>query len=209
MKRWFFVRRLSIAVITFCVAPSLAAAQPAVGSYFELPSVPPELEVPAGHRLFLAGYAEGTQNYMCLPASTGVAWRPTGPQATLFRVTNGEPQQQLTTHFLSVNPADGVARPTWQHSRDTSRVWGRVVAASSDANYVEPGAVPWLLLEAAGTARGPIGSAVLADTSYIQRLNTSGGIAPSSGCGQTADVGAVAMVPYHTAYFFYRPARGR
>src|SRR5262249_32173467 len=113
------------------------------------PRVPSEIEVSAGHTPFLLGHASGTQNYICLPAQTasGVAWTLFGPQATLFNHEG----TQIITHFLSPNPAeDGTARATWQHSRDTSTVWARRSASSSDRAFVKRGAIPWLLLEVVG-----------------------------------------------------------
>jgi hypothetical protein len=189
--------RLTIGLLAFVVAPSVAKAQ----------SIPLALAVPEGHEAFLSAAAEGTQNYICLPSANGtLSWRFLGPQATLFRGENGQAGQQITTHFLSANPAEGaVARPTWQHSRDSSRVWGRVIASSSDPNYVEPGAIPWLLLEVAGTANGTTGAPSLTRTTYIQRLHTSGGIAPATGCSQPAEIGTLALVPYTTDYVFFRP----
>jgi hypothetical protein len=171
-----------------------------------LPAVPPALEVPAGHDLYLAGYAIGTQNYVCVHTSAGFAWRFVGPIATLFLTFRDEPRQQISTHFLSSDPT-ATARPTWQHSIDSSRVWGRVLASSTDAAYVEPGAIPWLLLEAAGTALGPLGGITLARTTFIQRLNTAGGLAPATGCSDSAHIGTQALVPYTTDYFFYRASR--
>lgn len=113
--------------------------------------------------------------------------------------------QQVSTHFLSANPVEnGLPRPTWQHSFDSSQVWGRVRASSSDPAFVEPGVIAWLLLEAAGTAVGPSNGWYLAQTTLIHRLNTSGGVAPSAGCSQSTDVGAIALVPYSADYFFYR-----
>jgi hypothetical protein len=83
------------------------------------PPVPPDIHVPGGNRAFLVGHAIGTQNYICLPATSGVAWTLVGPQATLFSDDWG----QTTTHFLSPSPLEGgMARATWQHSRDTSSV---------------------------------------------------------------------------------------
>jgi hypothetical protein len=189
-------------VLAFAVGPALAQpASPSVQS----PAVPSGLEVPAGNDLFLAAYAEGTQNYVCLLLSKGFSWRFLGPQATLFDIVNGEERTQVMTHFLSVNPADALARPTWQHSSDSSRVWGRLRASSIDPAFVEPGAIPWLLLEAAGTQFGAEND-VLAQTTFIQRLNTSGGLAPSAGCSKSADVGVMALVPYTTEYYFYKAA---
>lgn len=171
-------------------------------------SVPPGLEVRAGHELFMAGYAEGTQNYICIATKGGMAWRFLGPQATLFVSEIGAPLQQISTHFLSIDP-DATARPTWQHSSDSSRVWGRVIASSTDPAYVAEGAIPWLLLEAANTAVGPANGNTLAQTTFIQRLNTSGGRQPSTGCSQASHIGAMALVPYTTDYYFYRASEDR
>jgi hypothetical protein len=84
------------------------------------PATPGSIAVPAGNRAFLIAHALGTQNYMCLPGPSGIVWAPIGPQAALFNDDGG----QVITHFLSLNPEEsGVARATWQHSRDTSAVW--------------------------------------------------------------------------------------
>lgn len=187
---------------------SSVSAQPLSSARVDGPDVPSDLVVPAGHSLFLLGHASGTQNYVCLPAGGSFAWRFQAPQATLFRQSGSGLEHQITTHFLSANPEEGgVLRPTWQHSIDTSRVWGRAVASSTDAAFVAPGAIPWLLLEAVGTAQGPSRGSTLAATTYIQRVNTSGGVAPSTGCAQSSNVGTVALVPYTTDYYFYRASR--
>jgi hypothetical protein len=116
----------------------------------------------------------------------------------------------VTTHFLSANASEGgFARPTWQHSVDSSRVWARVRASSSDPNFVQAGAIAWLLLETAGVATGPADGGVLAQTTFIQRLSTSGGVAPSTGCRDATDAGVLALVPYSTDYFFYRASTER
>ncbi len=169
------------------------------------PAVPAGLEVEAGHRLFLVGHATGTQNFVCTSAGGAFVWAFFGPQATLFDDRDG----QLTTHFLSANPDEGgEARPSWQHSRDTSRVWAKQKAMSADPDFVEPGAIPWLLLEVVGTEPGPNGGHRLSETTFIQRINTSGGVAPTTGCAQPSDVGrSKALVPYTADYFFYKPAR--
>jgi hypothetical protein len=169
------------------------------------PEVPPEIEVPGGNRPFLLGHAVGTQNYICLPSGTGGAWTFFGPQATLF----DHDGKQVTTHFLSANPdEDGMPRATWQHSRDTSAVWGAARASSLDPAFVEPGAIPWLLLQVVGAARGPEGGRRLTKTTYIHRIRTSGGAAPATGCAEAADVGRRALVPYTADYVFYRASGG-
>ena len=197
------VRLIAPALVLVGLQVSTARAQSTTP--LEVPPVPSNLEVPAGHTLFLATRAVGTQNYVCVTgAKRTVAWRFIGPQATVFVDPGDGFQQQATTHFLSVNPSEGLARPTWQHSIDTSRVWARVRSSSTDQNYVAPGAVPWLLLEMAGTELGPTGGAFMAATTFIQRVNTSGGVAPSTGCTNDDHLGTTVLVPYTTDYFFYR-----
>jgi hypothetical protein len=133
----------SFFALTLALGSPFAAADSSFGPSIEVPPVPSNLEVPAGHAVFLEGQAVGTQNYVCLPTATGVAWKFLGPQATLFLTFRGGFQQQITTHFLSANPAESATpRPTWQHSFDSSQVWGRAAASSLDPNFVAPGAIP-------------------------------------------------------------------
>ena len=201
---------LVTAVLALGFTPSFATAQPASLLNIEVPPAPANLAVPQGNEVFLHGRAVGTQNYVCLPTNTGIRWVFTAPQATLFVPVFGELQQQVTTHFLSPNPAEaGIARPAWLQSFDSSQVWGRAIASSTDAAYVAPNSIPWLLVQAVGAAVGPSGGSLLSRTTYIQRLNTAGGVAPVTGCGQSSEVGALALVPYTTDYFFYRASRRR
>lgn len=115
------------------------------------PPVPANLKVPEGNMLYLKTHATGTQNYVCIPGDSGPMWKFLGPQATLFLAVpwiQGEVRQQVATHFLSSNPSEGgTARPTWQSSFDTSAVWGKAVADSTDPQYVSPGAIAWLLVQ--------------------------------------------------------------
>jgi Protein of unknown function (DUF3455) len=55
----------------------------------------------------------------------------------------------------------------------------------------------------AGVQEGPTGGDTLTAVTFIQRLNTAGGVAPSTGCSMSTDVGAKAFVPYTADYFFY------
>jgi hypothetical protein len=145
------------------------------------------------------GHAVGTQNYVCLPSSTGFTFTLFTPQATLF----GNHDKQLATHYFSPSPFEaGKTRATWQ-ARDTSSVWGLVEDTSSDPHFVQPGAIAWLRLKIVGAKEGPSGGDTLMEATYVQRLNTTGGLAPSVGCGSAADVGKQAFVPYTADYFFY------
>jgi len=92
------MRRLALAV-----AFIVALLQPIAAADLVPPSVPNNLEVPAGNMAFLEGHAVGTQNYICLPSGASVAWTLVGPQATLFN----DKDRQLITHFFSPNPDEG------------------------------------------------------------------------------------------------------
>ena len=183
-------------VATLVIGASGAAAADVIP-----PVVPTDFQPPAGSKAFLIGHAYGTQNYSCLPSASGFAWVLFGPQATLFN----DDSEQLITHFLSPNPDEnGVARATWQHSRDTSAVWAFAYKTLTDANYVAPDAIPWFLLKVVGAEDGPMAGDKLSNATWIHRVNTGGGLAPTTGCGSASDVGKKALVPYVADYVFYK-----
>jgi hypothetical protein len=198
----------AVAALAFTV-PS---PRPAYADTITPPPMPGNIQVPAGNKLFLVGHAVGTQNYICVPSGTSVRFVLFTPQATLF----DEDGEQLTTHYFSPNPeevntdpkvlSEHTIRAAWQDSRDSSTVWGRAKPenVSNDPNYVEPGAIPWLLVTIVGRQDGPNGGDRLSETTFIQRLNTHGGSAPSTGCNTLADLGNMAFVPYTTDYYFYK-----
>ena len=142
---------------TFGIALTLVLPHAAQGQVVTPPPVPTNIEVLAPDQAFLLGHGFGTQNYECQPVNSlgRVGWVLFTPQATLF----GELNEQLTTHFFSPNPEEGdIVRVTWQDSRDTSIVWGKLIASSVDANFVKAGAIPWLKIEKAGAQAGPTGA---------------------------------------------------
>ncbi len=178
------------------VLPPAARAEDRVAA----PPVPDTIQVPMGYRPFFAGHAVGTQGYACVATATGYQWAFFGPQATLFDADG----HQVATHFLSATPYSLLPAPTWQHSRDSSAVWGQVLASSTDPAFVRPGAIPWLLLEASVVGDGPTGGNRLLVTRFIQRVNTVGGTAPTSGCAGTEDIARKALVTYEADYVLYR-----
>ena len=163
---------------------ALLTASPAASAKEAEPQVPAELQVPEGNSLFLVGHATGVQIYACTASTSGASWTLLAPRAALYGTTG----RQIGTHY---------AGPTWE-ANDGSRVVGRKEAGVT----VDPRAIPWLRLSAASTSAGPDGDR-LARTTYIQRLNTTGGLAPvASECDPTA-VGARAEVPYTADYYFW------
>src|SRR3954451_16698503 len=132
---------------------TLAVAAPAQAS--KAPDVPAALQPPAANKVFTVGHATGVQIYAC----NGAAWTFVAPRANLYN--NGGKLKVI--HF---------AGPTWQH-KDGSKVVGQAIGNVA----VTPGAIPWLLLRAASTEAGAFGDKLVKTTS-IQRLNTTGGVAP-------------------------------
>jgi hypothetical protein len=206
--RSLFVAALVLACVLGTV--TLAAAQTVTP-----PTTPTDIAVPAGNSAFLVGHAFGSQGYTCLPTSTGgAAWNPTArPEATLFTNVFGQPVQ-IITHFASINanPNAGVIVPlsgnaTWQSSFDTSKVWaaatGHIDAGSDEASCPNEGAIPCLRLQSLGNQQGPTGGRLLAKVTFVQRLNTKGGSAPTTAC----TVGQTQLVPYTADYYFFRKDR--
>jgi len=66
----------------------------------------------------------------------------------------------------------------------------------------------WLRVTVVGSENGPTGGDALSKTTFIQRVNTSGGVAPSTGCRSPAGLGNLAFVPYTADYFFYKAGDG-
>lgn len=168
---------IAVALVLPALLPGLAYADSPPP-----PSVPPAIQVPGGNFPFLLGRATGTQNYTCQHSSTGpgFAWTLVEPEATLVN----EKGEEIMTHY---------AGPTWE-AKDGSTV----VGARVDGVTVSSSAIPWLLLRATSTTPGQ-----LTTTTYIQRVNTTGGVAPTDGCNG-AHLGDARNVPYTSDYYFYK-----
>src|SRR5262245_52746934 len=136
-------------------------------------------------QLFLVLHAIGVQKYTCQQNGT---WLLTDPEAALYKTT-GAPRQ-IGSHFL--NFATG--RPVWQLDDGSSVEAARRAAADGGAGNIQ-----WLLLQAVATTVGEDGER-LAATTWVQRLNTSGGVAPSGMCTP----GTRIRVDYTADYFFWR-----
>ena len=145
--------------------------------------------------LLMHAAGTGTQNYVCEAQTTSTdagdggttyAWVFVGPQANLDDCN----AQVIGHHFAS---EAGAAAPEWQ-TLDQSFV----IAAKQSAYTADASAVPWLLLKE--TSNG--GTGTIAKTVYIQRLFTSGGVAPTTTC-DSQNVNSTSNVPYTADYYFY------
>ena len=179
------------------------------GGSIKPPDVPFDIRVEDGNEVFLIGHANGTQNYVCLPCdptkpnctAAGVGFSLFTPQATLFDEKGG----QIITHFFSPNPFEnGTIRATWQSSKDTSTVWAKATGSVTP----DPNSIAWLRLDVknTGSQPGPTGGDKLTKTTFIQRINTVGGVAPADECRSPADIGHEAFVHYRSDYVFFRAA---
>lgn len=167
-----------IVIAGFAAAPALAFDNP---NGPELPAQCSSIQVPEGNKLALHVYARGSQIYKW-NAMTG-SWDFIAPQAGLFAEENyfGE----VGSHYVG---------PVWE-SKSGSKVEARRVAGTGCTP--DPTAVAWLLLSKHRTD----GSGIFTAVTYIQRVNTSGGIAPSD---PGAYDGELKEVPYTAEYYFYR-----
>lgn len=146
-----------------------------------LPALPSplcdRLQVASGNELEFHVYALGYQIYEW----DGAKWGFVAPQADLF----ADPgyHKRVGTHF---------AGPTWRSKSGSEVVGVRVNACTPD-----PLSIPWLLL-AGASSHGP---GVFNGVTFIQRVNTVGGLAPAV-AGSTP--GERMAVPYTAEYFFYK-----
>jgi hypothetical protein len=168
-------------VIAAALSPA-AVAQAGPGE----PDVPGTIDAPAGNKVFLVGHAVGVQIYSCNATSTGYGWGLVAPRANLY----GDNGKLLATHF---------AGPTWQ-AKDGSSVRAQRFA---DPVTVDPTAIPWLLLKATSTTAGDDGDR-LTHTTWIQRINTVGGLAPAAGTCNATTIGTTSESPYTADYYFWK-----
>jgi hypothetical protein len=150
------------------------------------PTVPAGIAAPTTATLVARYHGIGTQNYICSPNPNATAdggvdnvWTFEAPSATLYN----EHCCVAATHF---------AGPTWQ-SVDGSTIVGSKVASAASPNA---DSIPILLLKAVSNT----GPGIFSDVTFVQRLDTQGGLAPSGACDV---VGAELDVPYEANYYFY------
>lgn len=158
------------------------------------------IDIPKGNKLILHVYGKGVQIYVCTAVagdSTHYVWTLSEAKASLY--SDGGFQLQAGKHYF-----DADHHPVWELTNG-DKVIGKKLR-QQDAPAAD--AIPWLLLEAT-TAPG---SGVLAETTFIQRINTKGGKAPGTGADASlpnaslpnaSHRGQTIQVPYTADYLFY------
>ncbi|HEY8185158.1 MAG TPA: DUF3455 domain-containing protein [Pyrinomonadaceae bacterium] len=177
------VNRIIALVVLLAIAGFSSASLPTARAiaHDNSPDLPSplcdSLEVSADNRVSHHAYAQGIQMYRW----NGTAWAFVEPVATLF--SDPDYHGKVGTHYLG---------PTWESNSGSKVLATKVTGCTPD-----PSAIPWLLLQTVSTdGPGPFSS-----VTYIQRVNTKGGLAPT---GPGSLIGTVAEVPYTAEYYFYR-----
>jgi hypothetical protein len=145
----------------------------------ELPVQCSQLSVPEGNSLASRVYANGLQEY----SWNGTSWIAGGTIADLYSDPNF--QGKVGTHH---------GGPTW-----ISNSGGLVVGEKDNECSPDANSISWQRLHADEVD----GVGLFSDTTFIQRLNTSGGNAPNYP-GEYD--GQPVNVPYTAEFFFYRAA---
>jgi hypothetical protein len=144
--------------------------------------VPDAVKAPAGNKAVMTLKGAGELTYECRTNAAGaMEWTFAGPMATLTDTRTG---QAVGKYY---------GGPTWE-AMDGSKVTGKqqAVAPASAGN------IPLQLVK----AEPAMGKGMMEGVTYIQRVNTKGGVAPADACS-AANAGAKKTVPYQADYVFY------
>lgn len=147
---------------------------------------PAPIAVPAGNTLALTVFGAGDLAYECKEKAAMAGtfeWTFVGPTAVLYDKTT---KAVIGKYY---------AGPTWE-ANDGSMVGGKQIGVSPSAT---PASIPLQLVQAF-TATG---TGAMTGVTFIQRMNTKGGVAPATPCA-AANAGAKATVKYEADYLFYK-----
>jgi hypothetical protein len=174
---------LLLATLTVLASACSTTPAPKAAMMVDNMALPEAVRVPAGARQTLWTVGRGELTYECREKS-GMAgqyeWAFVGPVATLY----GAADKVVGRYY---------AGPTWE-AADGSKVTGKQLA-------VAPGGAGNIALQLV-KADPATGSGAMQGVSYIQRLNTQGGVAPSAACTAAAK-GQRQQVAYAADYVFY------
>ncbi|MFZ2989565.1 DUF3455 domain-containing protein [Ideonella sp.] len=147
-------------------------------------ALPEAVRAPAGHKQVLASTGSGEITYECRARkdqASAFEWAFVAPVASLK-----DPAGQTIGRYY--------AGPTWE-ARDGSKVSGKQVAVAP----ASAGNIPLQLVK----ADPAVGAGAMQGVSYIQRLATRGGVAPSEACDASL-AGQRRQVAYQADYIFDR-----
>lgn len=144
--------------------------------------LPEPVRAPAGHRAMMTWTGTGDLTYECRA-------RADNPGA--FEWAFVAPAAELTDAGTRAKRGKYYGGPTWE-ANDGSKGTGKQVAVAPSP----PGNIPMQLVKTDPS------SGAFAKVTYIQRVNTKGGVAPSAACNASMG-GKRQTVPYSADYVFY------
>ena len=150
----------------------------------QMMDVPEPVRPPADQKMAMKTVGVGEITYECRAkagATGAFEWAFVAPVAKLMDAGNKEVGKYY-------------GGPTWE-SMDGSKVMGKQVAIAPAA----PGNIPLQLVK----AEPAMGTGAMTGVTYIQRLNTKGGVAPSEAC-TAATTGMKKQVAYQADYVFFK-----
>jgi hypothetical protein len=151
------------------------------GAAYAAVSIPEPIKAPAGYHAVLTVHAKGDQIYQCSVDKDQYSWQVQAPDAKLF-----DAQGNIVGNHT--------AGPLWEY-KEGSQVVGRVVNKID----VAPGSsISWLLVEVVSHK----GHGLFSNVSFINRINTYGGLPPVSKCDAN-HLGSEKRVAYTADYVFY------
>ncbi len=143
--------------------------------------IPDRIKAPVGYHPLLTVHAKGDQIYQCSVNNDHYSWDVQAPDAKLF---DGQ------GHIVGNHSAG----PLWEY-KEGSRVVGRVL---KKIDIAPESAISWLLVEVVSHQ----GDGLFSNVSFINRINTRGGLPPSSVCNAN-HLGSEKRVAYTADYVFY------
>lgn len=147
-------------------------------------TLPEPVRVPAGHLQTLETVGTGEITYECREKKDmagAYEWAFVAPVATLWDMQ----QKSIGKYY---------GGPTWE-AMDGSKVTGKQIAIAPAA----AGNIPLQLVK----ADPAMGNGAMNGVTFIQRLETKGGVAPSAACNAAA-AGTKQQVAYQAKYVFYK-----
>ena len=170
-------------------AALLAACGSMMGSMtpvFSQASLPPPVQVPAGHKVAMETTGVGEITYECRDKANApgeTEWVFVGPMAAL----KDRGGKQVGKYYGP--PA------TWE-SMDGSKLTGTQVAVAPSS----PTSLPFQLVK----ANPAMGSGAMSGVTYIQRVALQGGVAPAAMPCTAANKGQKQIVKYQADYIFWK-----
>ena len=176
--------RTAIATAAVSLIAACGSMSPNMPTYSQA-ALPATVQVPAGHKVTMETVGVGEITYLC-SAKKDMAgqyeWVFVGPDAKLM----SRGGQQVGKYYGP--PA------TWE-AMDGSKLTAVQVAVAPHM----AGSIPLQLVK----GNPAMGSGAMQGVTYIQRVDTRGGVAPAAACG-AGNLNAKQIVNYQADYIFWR-----